>query len=181
MPDEALMARYADGDTESFEQLFHRYEPRAYAFFLKRTGSPERAQDLYQELFLRIHRARERYDAELPFAPWLFQIAHRLWIDDQRRAYRSYEVPIGDREPPAERPGSEDQVGDREVLGQALAALSRDERYVVVSSKLEGVGYPELAVQLGKSVEAVRKLASRALQRLRSAPLLPAPLPSESR
>jgi RNA polymerase sigma-70 factor (ECF subfamily) len=175
------MARYADGDARAFDELFRRYEPRAYAFFLKRSASPERAQDLYQELFLRIHRARDRYDAERPFAPWLFQIAHRLWVDDQRRVYRSYEVPIGEREPLAERSGSEEQVAAREVLGQTLAALSREERYVLVSSKLEGVGYPELAAQLGKSVEAVRKLASRALQRLRAAPLLPAPLPSESR
>jgi RNA polymerase sigma-70 factor (ECF subfamily) len=174
------MAHYADGDAHAFDELFRRYEPRAYAFFLRRTGSPERAQDLYQELFLRIHRARDRYDAERRFAPWLFQIAHRLLVDDQRRAHRSHEVSIGDREPPAELSCSEDQVGDRELLGQALAALSRDERYVLVSSKLEGVGYPELAAQLGKSVEAVRKLASRAVQRLRSAPLL-APLPSESR
>jgi RNA polymerase sigma-70 factor (ECF subfamily) len=174
------MARYADGDACAFDELFRRYEVRTYAFFLRRTGSPERAQDLYQELFLRIHRARDRYDAGRPFAPWLFQIAHRLLVDDQRRAHRSYEVPIGDREPPAESSGTEDQVGDRELLGQTLAVLSREERYVLVSSKLEGVGYPELAAQLGKSVEAVRKLASRALQRLR-APLLPAPLPSASR
>jgi RNA polymerase sigma-70 factor (ECF subfamily) len=175
------MARYADGDAGAFEELFRRYEVRTYAFFLRRTASPERAQDLYQELFLRIHRARDRYDAERPFAPWLFQIAHRLLVDDQRRAYRSYEVSIGDRDPPAEHPGTEDQVGDREVLGQALAALSREERFVLVSSKLEGIGYPELAAQLGKSVAAVRKLASRALQRLRCAPLRPTPLASESR
>ena len=88
------MARYADGDTESFDPLFQRYEARAYSFFLKRTGSPERAEDLYQELFLRIHRARHRFDAARPFAPWLFQIAHPLLVDDQRRAHRSYEVPI---------------------------------------------------------------------------------------
>jgi RNA polymerase sigma-70 factor (ECF subfamily) len=179
-PDEVLMAHYAAGDAHAFGELFRRYEPRAYAFFLRRTGSPERAQDLYQELFLRIHRARDRYDAERPFAPWLFQIAHRLLVDDQRRAHRSYEVPIGAHEPLAERSGSEDQVGDRELLGQMLAALSGEEIYVLVSSKLEGVGYPELAAQLGKSAEAVRKLASRALQRLRGAPLL-APLRSESR
>jgi RNA polymerase sigma-70 factor (ECF subfamily) len=181
LPDETLMARYADGDSGAFDTLFHRYEPRVYAFFLKRTESPERAQDLYQELFLRIHRARDRYDAERPFAPWLFQIAHRLLVDDQRRAHRSHEVPIGDREPCADWTGSEEQVGDRETLGQALAILSREERYVLVSSKLAGVGYPELAAQLGKSVESVRKLASRAMQRLRAAPLLAASLPSEGR
>ena len=179
-PDETLMVRYVDGEAAAFDEIFRRYEPRAYAFFLKRTGSPDRAQDLYQELFLRIHRARDRYDAERPFAPWVFQIAHRLLVDDGRRAHRFYEVPIEEREPHAERSNSEEWLGDCEVLGQALAGLSGEERHILVSSKLEGVGYPELAAQLGKSAEAVRKTASRTLQRLRAAPIL-ALLPSEGR
>src|SRR3990172_1774465 len=165
LPDETLMARYADGDSEAFDALFHRYEPRVYAFFLKRTESPQRAQDLYQELFLRIHRARDRYDPERPFAPWLFQIAHRLLVDDGRRAHRSHEVPIDEREPRALGSNSEQQLGDREALARALDALSGEERHILVSSKLGGIGYPELAAQLGKSAEAVRKVASRALQR----------------
>lgn len=180
-PDESLMARYADGDAEAFDELFRRYEPRAYAFFLRRTGSPERAQDLYQELFFRIHRARDRYDAERPFAPWLFQIAYRLLVDDQRRAHRFHEVEIEGREPTAELPNSEEWLGDREVLAQILSTLSSEDRHVLVSAKLEGVGYPELATELGKSVEAVRKMASRTLQRLRTAPLLAASLRSGCR
>ena len=181
IPDESLMARYADGEADAFDELFRRYEPRAYAYFLRRTGSPERAQDLYQELFLRIHRARGRFDASRPFGPWLFQIAHRLLVDDQRRAHRTYEVPIEDRDPAAECSNSEEQLRDCEVLGLALAGLSGEERHILVSSKLGGVGYPELAAQLGKSVEAVRKTASRTLQRLRAAPVLAASLPSEGR
>jgi RNA polymerase sigma-70 factor (ECF subfamily) len=172
VPDEALMARYADGDPEAFEQLFRRYESRVYAFFVRRTGSPERAQDLYQELFLRIHRARDRFDAERLFAPWLFRIAHRLLVDDGRLAHRSHEVPLEEREPRAECASSEESLGVRELLGRALSTLSREEQHILVSSKLEGVGYPELAAQLGKSPEAVRKLASRALQRLHTGPLL---------
>ena len=166
--DESLMARYAAGDPTAFDELFRRYEPRAYAFFLRRTGSPERAEDLYQQLFLRIHRARDRYDPARPFAPWFFQIAHRLLIDDCRRAFRSYEVPIG-REPRADLPGSEEQLADREQIGQLLDALSPEERYVVLSAKVEGIGYSELAEHLGKSVDAIKKMASRAIQRLRSA------------
>jgi RNA polymerase sigma-70 factor, ECF subfamily len=171
IPDEALMARYSDGEAEAFVELFQRYEHRAYAFFLKRTGCPERAQDLYQELFLRIHRARDRYDTGRPFAPWLFQIAHRLLVDDVRRAHRHHEVSIEEREPREERSNSEDWLGDCEELGHTLALLSTEERHILVSSKLEGIGYPEIAVQLGKSAEAVRKMASRALQRLRAASL----------
>ena len=170
-PDETLMARYADGDMEAFEELFQRYEPRAYVFFLRRTRSPERSQDLYQELFLRIHRARDRYDSSRPFTPWFFQIANRLLVDDHRRAFRSHEVPIEDREPWTAGPGSEDVVADREQVLQLLHALSPEERYVVLSAKVEGIGYPELAEHLGKSVDAVKKMASRAIRRLRATAL----------
>lgn len=167
--DESLMARYADGDIESFGELFRRCEPRIYAFFLRRTGSPERAEDLYQELFLRVHRARDAYDPERPFAPWLFQIAHRLLVDDQRRAWRTHEIPLEDREPREMSAGSDDRLADRERLRTVLDALSADERYVLFSSRLEGIAYPELSARLGKSAEAVRQMASRATRRLRAA------------
>lgn len=165
--DETLMARYADGDGEAFDELFRRYEPRAYGFFVRRTGSPERAQDLYQELFLRIHRARDRFDSSRPFTPWFFQIASRLLVDDHRRAFRSHEVALEDRDARSAREGSEAVVANREQLAQLLDRLSPDERYVVLSAKVEGIGYPELAKHLGKSVDAVKKMASRALQRIR--------------
>ena len=169
--DEALMERYACGDVEAFDLLFRRYERRAYAFFLRRTGSPERAQDLYQELFLRIHRGRHRYDPSRPFTPWFFQIAHRLLVDDQRRAFRSHEVPIEGREPRAETTASDAQLVGRELVERMLQSLSPEERYIVVSAKVEGVGYPELARHLGKSADAVKKMASRAIQKLRSSAL----------
>ncbi len=166
------MEGYADGDPGAFEELFRRFEARAYSYFIKRTRSPERAEDLYQELFLRIHRARDSYDPARAFTPWFFQIAHRLWVDDQRRAYRAHEVAIGDHEPSA--PGTGDEVADREQLGQILDSLSADERYVLVSAKVDGIGYSDLAIQLGKSADAVKKMASRALQRLRAASPPPA-------
>ncbi len=167
--DEALMARYAGGDKNAFEELFRRYEPRAYAFFRKRTGSRERAEDLYQELFIRIHRARDSYDPARPFTPWFFQIANRLLIDDHRRAFRNCEVRIGDRDFATAQPLSEGVVADHEQVEQLLHILSAEERYVVQSAKVQGIGYPELAEHLGKSVNAVKKMASRAIQRLRSA------------
>lgn len=167
--DEALAALYADGDAEAFGELFRRYESRAYGFFLKRTRSPERAQDLYQELFLRLHRARDGYDPTRPFAPWFFQIAHHLLQDDNRRAHRSHEVPIGGCEHRTDRPGSEEQAAGREHVRRVLDDLSPEERYILVSSKVVGVGYAELACELGKSVDAVKKVASRAIQRLRTA------------
>jgi RNA polymerase sigma-70 factor (ECF subfamily) len=179
--DEALMARYADGDGEAFTELFDRYEPRAYAYFLRRTGTPDRAEDLYQELFLRIHRARDDFDPARPFAPWLFRIAHRLLVDDLRRAHRAHELPSAGAEWASEGPSSEERLAERELLGQALAGLSEEDRHILLAAKWEGVGYAELAAELGKSAAAVRKAASRALRRLRSAPLLAGTFAPEGR
>jgi RNA polymerase sigma-70 factor (ECF subfamily) len=165
--DEDLMRRYADGDTSAFDELFRRYEPRAYGFFYRRTRSEERAQDLYQELFLRLHRNRAAYDPSCAFAPWLFQIANRLLIDDHRRAFRKREVADTEHEEASDERDSEHILGDLEEVEQLFSQLSAEERHVLVSAKVEGVGYYELAKELGKSVDAVKKMASRALQRLR--------------
>jgi len=165
--DEELMARYAAGDGEAFAALFGRFEPRAYRYFLKRTGSAARAEDLYQELFLRLHRARDRYDPVRPFTPWFFQIAHRLLVDDYRRAFRNHEVGLGKLDPCSGRPGAESRLADSEEVAGLLGQLSHDERYVLVAAKVEGVAYAEIGERLGKSAGAVRKMASRAMRRLR--------------
>lgn len=169
LPDEALMKLYAAGHGEAFDELFRRFEAPAYAFFLRRTRSPDCARDLYQELFLRVHLARDSYDPRRPFTPWFFQIARNLLIDDRRRAYRSAEVAIGDRDPAAEQIASDDQLSARREVHDVLSGLSAAERLILVSSSVHGVGYSRLATDLGKSVDAIKKIASRAMQRVRAA------------
>lgn len=165
--DETLMGRYVAGDSAAFNELFRRYERRAFAYFVKRTRSRERAQDLYQELFLRLHRARDVYDSGRPFAPWFFQIAHHLLIDDERRAYRRQEVVLDDASRGAPRATESDPVANRDQLFQLLSGLSESEQEILIAAKVEGVGYAELAVEKGKSVAAIKKMVSRALQRIR--------------
>lgn len=172
VPDECLMQRYIEGDSAAFDELFSRYEQRIYAFFFRRTRSEDRAKDLYQELFLRLHRSRSSFDPSRPFAPWFFQIASRLLVDDLRRAFRSHEVPLGDREATQCEASPERLVETSERAQRALVQLSAEERRVLVAAKVDGVGYAELAQELGKSRDAVKKLASRAMQRLREAAAL---------
>jgi RNA polymerase sigma-70 factor (ECF subfamily) len=167
-PDERLMARYVDGDARAFDELFRRYERRAFVFFERRTGCSERARDLYQELFLRVHRARASYDPSRPFSPWFFQIARRLAVDDRRRSLRAREVALGEREPVATGPDAERARLGSERATHVLDRLSAQERRVLVAAKVEGAGYAELARELGLSVAAVKKLASRAMHRLRA-------------
>lgn len=179
--DETLMERYVEGDATAFDELFRRYERRAFAFFVRRTRSADRAEDLYQELFLRVHRARHAYDPRRPFAPWFFQIAHHLLIDDERRAFRNHEVSLDDSALSA--PGDErvDPIADRQWVAQLLGSLSETDRYVLLAAKGDGASHAELATQLGKSVDAVKKMASRALRRLQQAALVEAAESSRSR
>ena len=163
--DEMLMAAYAAGDVESFDELFRRNERAAYSFFLKRTACPDRARDLYQDLFLRIHRARHTYDPARPFAPWFFGVAQRLLIDDFRRAFRHREAPLEDEF--GYTADDEQSFVDRDELAHLMRELTTEERHVLCSSKLMGSEYREIAAQLGKSLDAVKKMASRAMQKMR--------------
>lgn len=175
------MERYVDGDAAAFDELFRRYEQRAFAYFARRTRSQDRAQDLYQELFLRVHRARHEYDPKRAFAPWFFQIAHRLLIDDARRAFRTHEVPFDEHAAALSEDGARDVVADRQQLAQMLSELSEGERAILLAAKGAGVDYTEIARQLGKSVDAVKKTASRTLLRLQRSARTPVPVASRAR
>src|SRR5690606_35882965 len=99
----------------------------------------------YQELFLRLHRARDVYDSGRPFAPWFFQIAHHLLIDDERRAYRRQEVVFDNASRSTPRAIEFDRVANRDQLFQLLSGLSETEQEILIAAKVEGVGYAELA------------------------------------
>lgn len=165
--DEELMEGYANGDTAAFQELFERYEGRVFRFLFRRTDSRERAEDLYQELFLRVHQHRESYDPSRPFATWFFSIAAHLLVDDQRRAYRRRERSLAERNEPLAPLDPERDLAASEAAQALLARLSAEERRVLLGSKVEGRSYPELAAELGKTAGAVKKLASRAMLRLR--------------
>jgi len=163
------MARYAAGDAGAFDQLFHRYEQRAFAYFMRRVRSEDRASDLYQELFLRIHRFRDRYDPARPFAPWFYRVAHNVLIDDFRRAARSQETVAEIDDVPSPAADVERQLDGRHRVQRLLHTLHEEQAAVLVAAKVLGLDYAEIADQIGKSVDAVKQGASRALRRLRTA------------
>jgi RNA polymerase sigma-70 factor (ECF subfamily) len=149
VPDEEFMRQYADGKAGAFAELFRRYERRAFSYFVKRTLSSARAQDLYQYLVLRVNRARDLYEPSRAFDPWFFQIARHLLLDNQRLAYRTREVGMAHLESCSDRAESSGHDGDREAVRRLLAGLSAEERYVVYSAKVAGLTFPELATEIG--------------------------------
>ena len=83
--DEALMRAYGHGDARAFETLYARHKGATYRYFLRHAGSDAAtADELHQELWLRVIRARERYEAQAKFPTWLYTLARHLVVDHWR-------------------------------------------------------------------------------------------------
>lgn len=169
LPDNHLMDLYARGSEPAFEELFRRYEGRAYGYFLKRVACEARAQDLYQELFLRLHRFRSTYDPERPFEPWFFHVARSVIVDEWRQLKRRAEVALSDTDLRSQDADAERVIAAREEAERALESLSPEHARILVDAKVRGLEHGEIAAALSKSVDAVKQTASRSLRRLREA------------
>ncbi len=165
--DGELMGRYADGDAEAFDELFSRYDKRAFGYFLRRTGSEDRASDLYQDLFLRLHRFRDRYDPSRPFAPWFYRIADHVAADHFRGSMRNPETVIDTDGIPSPQVGPDRQVEQRQQALHLLSLISNEQASVLVAAKVHGLEYAEIAGRIGKSADAVKQTGARALRCLR--------------
>ncbi len=170
LPDNELMDLYARGSEPAFNELFRRYEGRAYGYFLRRVACEGRARDLYQELFLKLHRFRGSYDPGRPFEPWFFHIARSVLIDEWRQQQRRAEVVLNEADLRSEDADAERVVAAREEARRALESLPPEHARILVDAKVRGLEHGEIAAALSKSVDAVKQTASRSLRRLRETP-----------
>lgn len=166
--DGELMVRYGHGSQAAFEELFRRYESRAYGYFLRRVGCEALARDLYQELFLRIHRFRRTYDPKRPFAPWFFHVARCVLVDEWRRRSRRAEVLFEESLHVSPESDAEERAAALEIVERQLGRLSPEDARILVYAKGWGFEYAEIAEALKKSTDAVKQTASRSLRRLRA-------------
>jgi len=170
LTDGELMSRYTCGSPGAFEELFRRYEDRAFRFFVRRVRCEARARDLYQELFLRLHRFRHTYDPSRPFGPWFFHIARRVLVDEWRRRFREGRVDLEVAGLRSRAPDPERIAVARHDSARQLERLAPDEVRILVDAKVRGIGYSEIAATLSRSVASVKQTASRSLRRLRASP-----------
>jgi RNA polymerase sigma-70 factor (ECF subfamily) len=172
--DEALMARYVAGDRRAFERLYRRLAPRVHGFFLRSFGSPAVADDLLQQTFLKLHRARRDWRQDAPLRPWLFTIAARVRLDELRRRYHLAETADDDAiERAAETSALAEQpvaAANDDLVAEVRAALARlpeSQRAVVHLHRYEGMTFGEIARVLGTTEGAIKLRAFRAYERLR--------------
>lgn len=96
LSDERLFELYQGGDDAAFREIVERYEPLIKGFLHKRLKDEERVQDLTQDTFLRVHRARQRYDSTRKFSTWIYTIASNLLKNEYRNRSRKRETSFSD-------------------------------------------------------------------------------------
>ena len=184
-PDIRLMLRVRDSaDEAAFAQLVDLYRQRLITVMHHLVGSGEEAEDLAQEVFLRIYAGRTKYHPRAKFSTWLFAIANNLALNHLRRRQRKPTVPLNLRDsgPLGPRPAEQlvrDKAGQPNqrlqqeelaaLIRQALDGLNERQRVAVVLNKFEDMNYAEIALVMGLTTKAVKSLLSRARMNLRLA------------
>lgn len=184
-PSAELMLRVREGDAAAFERLVEVWQDRLVTLFLHHTGDHATAEDLAQEVFLRVYRARVSYRPTAKFTTWIHTIANNVASDLRQRAYRRKErgVPVSvsasssaiglDHLAIAASGLLPARVADRvelqAVVQQALAGLNERQRMAVLLAKFEQCSHDEIAAAMGLSVPAVKSLLFRARDQLRAA------------
>ncbi|HUJ80369.1 MAG TPA: sigma-70 family RNA polymerase sigma factor [Candidatus Acidoferrales bacterium] len=177
--DVQLMLEAKAGNDASFEHLLQRYRTPLVNFLYRMVRDSATAEDLAQEVFLRVYRARHGYEASAKFTTWLFRIATNLALNRIRDSrYRQMEVSLDvraeDDQPVMELPARElrvDQIlieRDRTVIiRRAVEALPEKQRIAVLLHKYEEMDYCEIAKVLECSESALKSLLFRAYETLR--------------
>ena len=174
-PDEQLMLAYRGGDAAAFEALYRKHRGGLFRYVARSVRERRLAEELFQEVWLRVIEARERYVAEAKFSTWLYAIAHNRLIDHFRASgLRSVEMMAEELpDPPApagEQP--ERKAEAREQGGRLIAALEAmpvAQREAFLLHEEGGLSVPEIAEVTGTSEEAAKSRLRYAVAKLREA------------
>ena len=182
-PDVRLMLRVRDGDEVAFRELVEKYQARLVGILTHLVSDRETAQDLAQDVFLRVYRARERYVPTAKFSTWLFTITHNVASNSLRKSSRRKEInlvssPSGSmpvrplemmaKEKSGLMPARQLLNSEMEkVMLAAIEHLGERQRIATMLSKFEGMSYLEIGETMGLTTQAVKSLLSRARNNLK--------------
>ncbi len=177
--DEVLLAAYREGDSGAFETLLERYRAPLFNFLLRSARDRGRAEELYQDVWMKVIERCEKFRGDAKFSTWLYTIARNLTIDHQRkmrfRGHASLDAihsksgqPVGERVP---NPGpSTEQLAigglARARIASAVEGLPEEQREVFLLRQLQGLAFQEIAEVVGVSANTVKSRMRYALERL---------------
>jgi len=175
------MLRVAAGDESGFNYLVEKYHRAMVHFLFRMVRSQAVAEELAQEVFLRVYRARDSYRAEARFTTWLYRIATNLAVNHARDTrHERPEVQVSLDEPdeetgttievPDATPNAEQVIVRRErmlAIRKKVEALPEQQRLAVIMHKYQQMDYKQIADVLKKSESATKSLLFRAYETLR--------------
>lgn len=182
--DEELMLRFAQGDESAFVGLLQKFKPRLTEFAMQILHDRETAEDITQEAFLRVFRAKGSYRPLAKFSTWIYTIVTNLCYDELRKHRRQVSLESMLRRPPTDEdvvlgrgptqrpppPGPDVQAEQNELaclIDEVVQSLSPEHRQVISLRIHQGLGYAEAAARLGCSVGTAKSRMHYAVKNLR--------------
>ena len=180
--DARLMADVAKGDTPAFRTIVEKYQNQVMGTVYRFTGDYYQAEDLTQEVFVRVFKAAKRYRPRARFKTWLFRIVVNLCLnyrrDRARRRTDSLDVPliVNGNTLPRDVRGPDGEIPEiasekrelRDVVRDAVDSLPSNQRLAVILRRFEEMSYREIAETMDVSVGAVESLLFRARRNLKT-------------
>ena len=171
--DSALMLRYGDGDLDAFEQLYSRHKDPVYRYLLRLSGHAETAEDVFQEVWGKIIKARTSYRPTAKFTTFLYRVAHNCFIDHVRRNKRHANTAAFEPEMHSD-PGESLETATerslaRERLEVALADLLDEQRDTFLLYEEGGLSVDQIAAVTGCNRETAKSRLRYAVNKLRVA------------
>ena len=175
--DVALMHKIGHGDEKAFEALIERHRHAVIGTVAKMLGNASEAEDIAQQVFIRIWKSAPRYKRKAKFTTFLFTITRNLVFNESRKKSRKKEYSIDEREddfhlqtPDTQSESPDDGLLNKELrsaVDKAIANLPEKQRLAVILRRYEGMPYEEIADVLNLSVSAVKSQLFRARNALR--------------
>ena len=182
-PDVRLMLQVRDGNAAAFEELMLRYQNRLVTVLEHLVGKRGQAEDLAQDVFLRVYRARHTYQPGSKFSTWLFTIANNVASNSLRSRSRRREVQVAAVDRGNDEPLTIEQLAKAasglmparqldkaelcDMVKAALDTLSERQRLAVLLNKFEEMSYADIAATMNMTPQAIKSLLSRARENLR--------------
>jgi RNA polymerase sigma-70 factor (ECF subfamily) len=172
-----LMGRVSSGDDRAFEHLVERHQRLVVGTVGRMLGTNSDAEDIAQQVFVRVWKNAKRYEPRAKFTTWLLKITRNLVFNELRRRSRHPAVPLQSETGEEERPLRDEHAiaPDASLLEEelqkavdaAIAQLPETQRMAVILRRYEELSYEEIAEALDQSVSAVKSLLFRARTELR--------------
>jgi RNA polymerase sigma-70 factor (ECF subfamily) len=163
------MSAYQGGDLDAFDSLYRQLRPILFQYLLLRTFDRQWVEDLVQESFLQLHKARRTYLVDRPVLPWALAIARHVHLMARRRSSRraKHEKLVEDALPEIPVPSDLEWSAEHHLVRKALTRLSADQREVLLMHHVWGLSFREISGVLGIRRGAAKLRAYRGIKNLR--------------